>query len=216
MERFAILCWASARVGLVHSAGMRPRLHVVVHCCVITQLHGMLPSASHADLRLRLGCRYDDKFSTSALKAWAAKTSIPLVIRPRCAAQPCDWTAAGMAVPCKTMPCLTSQDGVPAALPACCMCSLVHFRVQLQPLPAALLQCSTPSGQKQLRKLGQAPRLVVAADKEGPELIEQLQKLSKSSDMPVVLATEQARGSSRLCSRHASCWCLQCVPCAAG
>lgn len=28
-------------------------------------------------------CRYDGKFSTSALRTWAAKTSIPLVIRPR-------------------------------------------------------------------------------------------------------------------------------------
>jgi protein disulfide-isomerase A1 len=76
--------------------------------------------------------RYEGDFTTSALRAWAAKTSIPLVIRP-----------------------------------------------------------STQSGQKQLYKLGQAPRLVVAADKEAPELIEQLQKLSKSSEMPVVLATDQ-------------------------
>lgn len=51
---------------------------------------------------------------------------------------------------------------------------------------------STPSGQKQMRKLGQSPRLVVAADKESPELVEKLQKLSKSSDMPVILATDQA------------------------
>ncbi|KAI7841633.1 hypothetical protein COHA_004653 [Chlorella ohadii] len=61
-----------------------------------------------------------------------------------------------------------------------------------------VIRPSTPSGQKQLRKLGQAPRLVVAADKEAPELIEQLQKLSKSNDMPVVLATEQARRCSSL------------------
>lgn len=47
-----------------------------------------------------------------------------------------------------------------------------------------------------MRKLGQSPRLVVAADKESPELVEKLQKLSKSSDMPVILATEQARGWS--------------------
>lgn len=76
---------------------------------------------------------------------------------------------------------------VPPAAPAAAEC--------WRPTLPALLGCrSTPSGQKQLRKLGQSPRLVVAADKESPELIEQLQKLSKSNDMPVVLATEQVSG----------------------
>jgi protein disulfide isomerase len=56
-----------------------------------------------------------------------------------------------------------------------------------------VIRPDTPAGSKALQKLGRAtPRLVVAADKASPELVQQLQALSKANeDLAVVLATEQ-------------------------
>lgn len=105
-----------------------------------------------------------------------------------------------------------TRTDTPAASVACGGCLAVECCTQLlaicpcMPATLGLYACRPPAlpppPLQALQKLGRAtPRLVVAADKATPDLVKQLQALSKANeDLAVVLATEQVPPSARCCN----------------
>lgn len=116
-----------------------------------------------------------------------SRQAVPLVIRPDtpagakvCAPTRSDWCCGLLG--------LERQ--------AVCSCTLPQ--ASCSP-PPHVCSVSPPSPQAMQKLSRTAPRLVVAADKATPELVKQLQELSKSKeDLAVVLATE-----------HVGATCLQ-------